>query len=170
MSSAFRGSLACVLHSRTLFCGCRSVCKEFLNFCVCDRVRTFVRPVPAADLAPLAGMVMRGPGPNLRQRARGSEKVSGLPNPDHVDHLPIQLMPSSQLCGPFWPSCLIRRWPSPDRDSPRRALTSPRCNAPFYWPMQRPRPSAACVPADAPATDCAAPLCARPSGSPTWHP
>jgi hypothetical protein len=31
----------------------------------CDRVRTFVRPVRAADMAPLAGMVMRGSGPHL---------------------------------------------------------------------------------------------------------
>ena len=33
----------------TLFCGCRSVCKENLNFWTCDQVRTFVRPVCAAD-------------------------------------------------------------------------------------------------------------------------
>jgi hypothetical protein len=84
----------------TFFCGCRSVCKEILIFWTCDRVRTFVRPVHAADMAPLAGMVMRGAGPNLQQRARGSEKVSGLPDPDHVDHLPMQIMPSSQLGGP----------------------------------------------------------------------
>jgi len=51
-------------------------------------------------MAPLAGMVMRGAGPNLQQRVRGSEKVSGLPDPDHVDHLPMQIMPSSQLGGP----------------------------------------------------------------------
>ena len=63
-------------------------------------MRTFVRPVRAADMAPLAGMVMRGPGPNLQQRARSSEKVSGLPDPDHVDHVPIRIMPSSQLGGP----------------------------------------------------------------------
>jgi hypothetical protein len=31
----------------------------------CDRVRSFVRPVRAADVVPLAGMVMRGAGPNL---------------------------------------------------------------------------------------------------------
>ncbi|MBP8672353.1 MAG: hypothetical protein KBI08_13500, partial [Sphingobium sp.] len=84
----------------TFFCGCRSVCKDFLNVWTCDRVRTFVRPVRAADMAPLAGMVMRGPGPNLQQRARGSEKVSGFPDPDHVDHVPIQIMTSSQLGGP----------------------------------------------------------------------
>jgi hypothetical protein len=48
---------------------------------------------------PLAEMVMRGAGPHLQQRARGSEKVSGLPDPDHVDHLPMQIMPSSQLGG-----------------------------------------------------------------------
>ena len=52
------------------------------------------------DDTPLAGMVMRGPGPNLQRRARGSEKVSGLPDPDHVDHVPIRIMPSSQLGGP----------------------------------------------------------------------
>jgi hypothetical protein len=84
----------------TFFCGCRSVCKEFLNFCARDRVRSFVRPVHAADTAPLAGMVMRGSGPNLQERARGSENVSGLPNPDRLDHVPIQIMPSSQLGGP----------------------------------------------------------------------
>ena len=67
---------------------------------VVDRLRTFVRPVRAADMAPLAGMVIRGPGPNLQQRARGSEKVSGFPDPDHVDHVPIQIMTSSQLGGP----------------------------------------------------------------------
>ncbi len=33
----------------TFFCGCRSVCKEFLIFWTCDRVRSFVRPVRAAD-------------------------------------------------------------------------------------------------------------------------
>jgi hypothetical protein len=49
---------------------------------------------------PLAGMVMRGAGPHLQQRARSSEKVFGLPDPDHVDHAPIQVMPSSQLGGP----------------------------------------------------------------------
>lgn len=54
----------------------------------------------AADMVPLAGMVMRGPGPNLQRRAQGSENVSGLPNPDHVDHVPIRIMPSSQLGGP----------------------------------------------------------------------
>jgi len=35
--------------ARTFFCGCRSVCKDFLNFWTCDRVRTFVRPFRAAD-------------------------------------------------------------------------------------------------------------------------
>jgi len=85
---------------RTFFCGCRSVCKEFLIVEACDRVRSFVRPVRAADKAPLAGMVMRGPGPNLQQRARSSENVSGLPDPDRFDHLPIRIMPSSQLGGP----------------------------------------------------------------------
>jgi hypothetical protein len=52
-------------------------------------------------MAPLAGMVMRGPGPHLQQRALGSEKVCGLPDPDHVDHVPIRIMPSSQLCVPL---------------------------------------------------------------------
>jgi hypothetical protein len=66
----------------------------------CDRVRTFVRPVHAADTAPLAGMVMRGPGPHLQERARDSEKVSGLPDPDRFDHLPIRIMTSSQLSRP----------------------------------------------------------------------
>ncbi len=74
--------------------------RNFWSFETCDRVRTFVRPVRAADMAPLAGMVMRGPGPNLQQRARSSEKVSGFPVPDHVDHLPMLIMPSSQLGGP----------------------------------------------------------------------
>lgn len=64
-------------------------------------MRTFVRPVRAADMAPLAGMVMRGPGPNLQERARGSEKVSGFSDPDHVDHVPMLIMPSSQLGGPI---------------------------------------------------------------------
>jgi hypothetical protein len=41
------------------------ICKEFLNLKTCDRVRTLVRPVHAADLVPLAEMVMRGAGPNL---------------------------------------------------------------------------------------------------------
>ena len=96
-----RRSLAQALPmARIFFCGCRSVCKDFLNVWTCDRVRTFVRPVRAADMAPLAGMVMRGPGPNLQRRARGSEKVSGFPDPDHVDHVPIQIMTSSQLGGP----------------------------------------------------------------------
>jgi hypothetical protein len=63
-------------------------------------MRTFVRPVRAADLAPLAGMVMRGLGQNLQQRARSSEKVSGFPDPDRFDHLSIRIMPSSQLGGP----------------------------------------------------------------------
>jgi len=34
----------------TLFCGCRSFCKEILNLWTCDRARTFVRPVYAADI------------------------------------------------------------------------------------------------------------------------
>jgi hypothetical protein len=51
-------------------------------------------------LAPLAGMVMRGLGQNLQQRARSSEKVSGFPDPDRFDHLSIRIMPSSQLGGP----------------------------------------------------------------------
>ncbi len=34
----------------TLFCGCRSFCKEILNLWTCDRARTFVRPVCAADI------------------------------------------------------------------------------------------------------------------------
>ena len=41
------------------------ICKEFLSLKACDRVRTSVRPVRAARLAPLAEMVMRGSGPNL---------------------------------------------------------------------------------------------------------
>lgn len=40
---------------RTIFCGCRSVCKGFLNFCACDRMRSLVRPVLAADLYPWPG-------------------------------------------------------------------------------------------------------------------
>jgi hypothetical protein len=60
---------------------------------------------------------MRGAGPHLQQRARGSEKVSGLPDPDHVDHLPIQIMPSSQLGSPVARSRPIRRRSAPGRDS-----------------------------------------------------
>jgi hypothetical protein len=54
----------------------------------------------AADMAPLAGMVMRGSGPNLQERVQDSENVSGLPDPDRFDHLPIRIMPSSQLGDP----------------------------------------------------------------------
>ena len=103
------------------FCGCRSVCKDFLIFVTCNRVRSFVRPVHAADKAPLAGMVMRGPGPHLQQRAQGSEKVSGLPNPDRFDHLSIRIMPSSQLSGPIATARPFRRRSAPDRDRFRRA-------------------------------------------------
>lgn len=150
---------------RTFFCGCRSVCKEFLIVRTCDRVRTFVRPVGAADKAPLAGMVMRGPGPNLQQRARGSEKVSGFPDPDHVDHVPIQIMSSSQLGGRVTVRRRIRCRLVLDRDNFRPASASPRCPAPSCWQARLPLPGPACAPASAPATTPSAPPGARPSGS-----
>jgi hypothetical protein len=52
-------------------------------------------------LAPLAGMVMRGPDPNLQRRARSSERVPGFFCPDHFDHLPMLFVTSSQLFVPF---------------------------------------------------------------------
>ena len=51
----------------------------------------------ATDMAPLAGMVIREPGPNLPQRARSLEDVSGSTDPEYFDHVPIRIMPSSQL-------------------------------------------------------------------------
>lgn len=55
------------------------ICKEFLSFrhvIECGLLSgLFTRP----DRVPLAEMVMRGPGPNLQQRARSSEKVSPCP-------------------------------------------------------------------------------------------
>ena len=54
------------------------------------------RPEPAV----LTGGLRRCADRGRCSTTRGSEKVSGSPNPDHIDHLPIRFMSSSQLGGP----------------------------------------------------------------------
>jgi hypothetical protein len=46
----------------------------------------------AACLAPRAGMVICGSGPNLNYEHAGSEPLAGFPDPDLFDHLPIQVI------------------------------------------------------------------------------
>jgi hypothetical protein len=64
---------------------------------------------PVIECGLLAGLFVRlmsaaGRDGDARSGAKSmkasSEKVSGLPDRDHVDHLPIRFMPSSQLFGP----------------------------------------------------------------------
>lgn len=85
-----------------LFCGCRPECKSFLDFMCCDRVRSSVRPQGAAGLAPRAGMVICGSGPELVDGLFRSERFAGFPDPDLFDHfahsgrrLPTPLSPAT---------------------------------------------------------------------------
>jgi len=53
-------------------------------------VRTSVRPLGAAFQKPLAGMVISGAGPNLILEFMHSRPHTGFPDPDLLDHFPIQ--------------------------------------------------------------------------------
>jgi hypothetical protein len=137
---------------RILHCGGRPVCEEFLIFGTSERVRTSAGPVRATDMAPLAGMVMRGSRPHLQERARGSSKVSGLSEPDRVDHVSIPIMPSSQSEGPVVHSMPDQGRSAPAHDSFHARQHRPDAALPSCSPVRRPRQESACVPASGPAT------------------
>jgi hypothetical protein len=67
------------------FCGCRPQYKRILTGRACDRERASVRPLRCSIL-PLAGMVVRGSGPNLEGELVGSGCPTGFPDPDLFDH------------------------------------------------------------------------------------
>ena len=60
--------------------------RHFSDLRAGDHARSSVRPLFAAFQLPLAGMVMRGSGPNLKNELDGSQQPAGFPDPDLFDH------------------------------------------------------------------------------------
>ncbi len=74
--------LICAAMSHNGLCGCRPGCKKFLNLFEHVIVSGLME---AACLAPRAGMVISGSGPNLNCEHAGSETLAGFPDPDLFD-------------------------------------------------------------------------------------
>ncbi len=55
-------------------------------------MRSSIRPLNATLLGSLAGMEISGSGPNLPCELSCSRGLTGFPNPDLFDHLPIQVI------------------------------------------------------------------------------
>lgn len=129
--------------------------RGFWPFSTCDRVRPFCQAFACGHFQkPLAGMVIRGSGPNLNNERIGSLAPAGFPDPDLFD----RCAHSGLLTSPFTDVRLFRAAPQSCSYGQRRipiilVLGEHGPNRPGHLVRQRRSPPAyvASLPASAPA-------------------